>query len=186
MSFSILRELNSNSNFPQVKHMILVLRWCVLVLHFSLQEQFLWLTIDMTTWDFYFDYFLGAHNWIKLLSEIPIEQVVQDAGHSANEPGIAAGLVAANEKLKNIIKKGSWKKMCIKLPLRSTFLGTWIAINREGKQIRCWKELRNSVIHVLSAAVFFNGRMDFPSMSNLSFVFWIYGFTFGSVCEFEF
>lgn len=34
-------------------------------------------------------------------------QVVPDAGHSANEPGIAAELVAANEKLKNIIKNGS-------------------------------------------------------------------------------
>ncbi|KAI3722600.1 hypothetical protein L2E82_33641 [Cichorium intybus] len=31
-------------------------------------------------------------------------KVVPDAGHSANEPGIAAELVAANEKLKNIIK----------------------------------------------------------------------------------
>jgi hypothetical protein len=31
-------------------------------------------------------------------------QVVSDAGHSANEPGISAELVAANEKLKNIIK----------------------------------------------------------------------------------
>ncbi|XP_009764687.1 proline iminopeptidase [Nicotiana sylvestris] len=30
--------------------------------------------------------------------------VVPDAGHSANEPGIAAELVAANEKLKNILK----------------------------------------------------------------------------------
>jgi proline iminopeptidase len=30
--------------------------------------------------------------------------VVSDAGHSANEPGISAELVAANEKLKNIIK----------------------------------------------------------------------------------
>lgn len=29
-----------------------------------------------------------------------------DAGHSANETGIAAELVAANEKLKNIIKNG--------------------------------------------------------------------------------
>ncbi|KAJ9538044.1 hypothetical protein OSB04_030777 [Centaurea solstitialis] len=29
-------------------------------------------------------------------------KVVPDAGHSANEPGIAAELVAANEKLKNI------------------------------------------------------------------------------------
>ncbi|KAK7246666.1 hypothetical protein RIF29_41536 [Crotalaria pallida] len=31
-------------------------------------------------------------------------RVVPDAGHSANEPGVAAELVAANEKLKNIIK----------------------------------------------------------------------------------
>ncbi|GMQ01281.1 hypothetical protein CsSME_00047975 [Camellia sinensis var. sinensis] len=31
-------------------------------------------------------------------------KVVPNAGHSANEPGIAAELVAANEKLKNIIK----------------------------------------------------------------------------------
>ncbi|OWM63713.1 proline iminopeptidase isoform X1 [Punica granatum] len=31
-------------------------------------------------------------------------RVVQDAGHSANEPGIAAELVAANEKFKNAIK----------------------------------------------------------------------------------
>lgn len=31
-------------------------------------------------------------------------QVVADAGHSANEPGIAAELVAANEKLKNILR----------------------------------------------------------------------------------
>nr|KYP48476.1 Proline iminopeptidase [Cajanus cajan] len=31
-------------------------------------------------------------------------KVVPDAGHSANEPGITAELVAANEKLKNIIK----------------------------------------------------------------------------------
>ncbi|GKD92374.1 hypothetical protein Tco_1372211, partial [Tanacetum coccineum] len=31
--------------------------------------------------------------------------VIPDAGHSANEPGVAAELVAANEKLKNIIKK---------------------------------------------------------------------------------
>ncbi|CAL9022661.1 unnamed protein product [Prunus brigantina] len=35
-------------------------------------------------------------------------QVIQDAGHSANEPGIAAELVAANEKLKHI-KKGAWE-----------------------------------------------------------------------------
>ncbi|KAJ0078358.1 hypothetical protein Patl1_37258 [Pistacia atlantica] len=33
-------------------------------------------------------------------------KVVPDAGHSANEPGIAAELVAANENLKNIIKNG--------------------------------------------------------------------------------
>lgn len=32
-------------------------------------------------------------------------KVIPDAGHSANEPGIAAQLVAANEKLKSIIKK---------------------------------------------------------------------------------
>ncbi|XP_022762841.1 proline iminopeptidase-like isoform X3 [Durio zibethinus] len=32
-------------------------------------------------------------------------KVVSDAGHSANEPGIAAELVAANEKLKNLAKK---------------------------------------------------------------------------------
>lgn len=32
-------------------------------------------------------------------------KVVPDAGHSANEPGIAAELVAANERLKNILKK---------------------------------------------------------------------------------
>lgn len=32
-------------------------------------------------------------------------QVVSDAGHSANEPGIAAELVAANEKLKDLAKK---------------------------------------------------------------------------------
>ncbi|KAB1208302.1 Proline iminopeptidase [Morella rubra] len=32
-------------------------------------------------------------------------KVVPNAGHSANEPGIAAELVAANEKLKNVIKK---------------------------------------------------------------------------------
>ncbi|XP_017971953.1 PREDICTED: proline iminopeptidase isoform X2 [Theobroma cacao] len=31
-------------------------------------------------------------------------KVVSDAGHSANEPGIAAELVAANEKLKNLLK----------------------------------------------------------------------------------
>ncbi|GKV24277.1 hypothetical protein SLEP1_g33909 [Rubroshorea leprosula] len=31
--------------------------------------------------------------------------VVPDAGHSANEPGITAELVAANERLKNLIKK---------------------------------------------------------------------------------
>ncbi|KAE9599319.1 putative prolyl aminopeptidase [Lupinus albus] len=31
-------------------------------------------------------------------------RVVPDAGHSANEPGVAAELVAANEKLKNLIK----------------------------------------------------------------------------------
>ncbi|KAF9665884.1 hypothetical protein SADUNF_Sadunf16G0171300 [Salix dunnii] len=35
-----------------------------------------------------------------------LHSVVPDAGHSANEPGIAAELVAANEKLKNIIKNG--------------------------------------------------------------------------------
>ncbi|XP_039121782.1 proline iminopeptidase isoform X1 [Dioscorea cayenensis subsp. rotundata] len=33
-------------------------------------------------------------------------KVVPDAGHSANEVGIAAELVAANEKLKNILKSG--------------------------------------------------------------------------------
>ncbi|KAJ0009886.1 hypothetical protein Pint_33560 [Pistacia integerrima] len=33
-------------------------------------------------------------------------KVVPDAGHSANEPGIAAELVAANENLKNIVKNG--------------------------------------------------------------------------------
>lgn len=33
-----------------------------------------------------------------------MKQVVPDAGHSANEPGIASELVAANERLKNIIK----------------------------------------------------------------------------------
>jgi len=39
------------------------------------------------------------------------QQVVPDAGHSANEPGIAAELVAANERLKNIIKNGLWKDL---------------------------------------------------------------------------
>lgn len=34
-----------------------------------------------------------------------MKQVVPDAGHSANEIGIAAELVAANEKLKNIMSK---------------------------------------------------------------------------------
>lgn len=34
-----------------------------------------------------------------------IEQVVADAGHSANEPGITAELVAANERLKYIHQK---------------------------------------------------------------------------------
>lgn len=34
----------------------------------------------------------------------PCTQIVADAGHSANEPGTAAELVAANEKLKSIIK----------------------------------------------------------------------------------
>lgn len=42
-------------------------------------------------------------NMVKLLNHT-MKQVVPDAGHSANEPGIAAELVAANEKLKNIIK----------------------------------------------------------------------------------
>uniref|UniRef100_A0A9I9DHI4 Proline iminopeptidase n=1 Tax=Cucumis melo TaxID=3656 RepID=A0A9I9DHI4_CUCME len=32
-------------------------------------------------------------------------KIISDAGHSANEPGIAAELVAANEKLKNILQK---------------------------------------------------------------------------------
>lgn len=32
-------------------------------------------------------------------------QIISDAGHSANEPGIAAELVAANEKLKKILQK---------------------------------------------------------------------------------
>ncbi|PON83385.1 Proline iminopeptidase [Trema orientale] len=36
-------------------------------------------------------------------------KVVQDAGHAANEPGVAAELVAANEKLKNVIKGGGQK-----------------------------------------------------------------------------
>lgn len=40
---------------------------------------------------------------VKLLNH-SMKQVVPDAGHSANEPGITAELVAANEKLKNIIK----------------------------------------------------------------------------------
>jgi len=31
---------------------------------------------------------------------------VPDAGHSANEAGIAAELVAANEKFKNLLKTG--------------------------------------------------------------------------------
>lgn len=44
--------------------------------------------------------------WAKLLNPTVYQQVVADAGHSANEPGIAAELVAANEKLKNIIKNG--------------------------------------------------------------------------------
>lgn len=35
-----------------------------------------------------------------------IKQIVTDAGHSANEPGIAAELVAGNEKLKNVLKNG--------------------------------------------------------------------------------
>lgn len=38
------------------------------------------------------------------------QQIVADAGHSANEPGTAAELVAANEKIKNSIKnKGLWE-----------------------------------------------------------------------------
>lgn len=41
----------------------------------------------------------------KSLGSYAVKQVVADAGHSANEPGIAAELVAANEKLKSIIKK---------------------------------------------------------------------------------
>jgi proline iminopeptidase len=32
-------------------------------------------------------------------------QVVPDGGHSANEVGIAAELVAANERLKDMMKK---------------------------------------------------------------------------------
>ncbi|OIW13651.1 hypothetical protein TanjilG_07993 [Lupinus angustifolius] len=40
---------------------------------------------------------------VKLLNQT-MKQVVPDAGHSANEPGVAAELVAANEKLKNLIK----------------------------------------------------------------------------------
>ncbi|XP_022984887.1 proline iminopeptidase [Cucurbita maxima] len=32
-------------------------------------------------------------------------KIIPDAGHSANEPGVAAELVAANEKLKNILQK---------------------------------------------------------------------------------
>ncbi|XP_008793050.2 proline iminopeptidase [Phoenix dactylifera] len=36
-------------------------------------------------------------------------KVVPDAGHSANEAGIAAELVAANEKFKNILKTGGFK-----------------------------------------------------------------------------
>ncbi|TQE02410.1 hypothetical protein C1H46_011935 [Malus baccata] len=35
-------------------------------------------------------------------------KVIPDAGHSANQPGIAAELVAATEKLKHI-KKGQWE-----------------------------------------------------------------------------
>ncbi|XP_074584297.1 proline iminopeptidase [Curcuma longa] len=34
-------------------------------------------------------------------------KVIPDAGHSANEPGIAAALVAANEKFKNLIRSGA-------------------------------------------------------------------------------
>lgn len=43
------------------------------------------------------------HSMVKLMYHT-MKQVVPDAGHSANEPGITAELVAANEKLKNIIK----------------------------------------------------------------------------------
>lgn len=35
------------------------------------------------------------------------KQVIPDAGHSANEPGIAAALVAANEKFKTLIRSGA-------------------------------------------------------------------------------
>jgi hypothetical protein len=42
-------------------------------------------------------------------------QVVPDAGHSANEVGIAAELVAANERLKDMMKKWtSYKETILK------------------------------------------------------------------------
>lgn len=42
---------------------------------------------------------------VKSLEFVGVQQVVPDAGHSANEPGITAELVAGNEKLKNIIQR---------------------------------------------------------------------------------
>ena len=51
--------------------------------------------------DYSYDIYIPLHDGqITLCSG----QVVSDAGHSANEPGIAAELVAANEKLKNLAK----------------------------------------------------------------------------------
>ncbi|RWW58170.1 hypothetical protein BHE74_00034990 [Ensete ventricosum] len=35
------------------------------------------------------------------------KQVIPDAGHSANEPGIAAALVATNEKFKSLLRSGT-------------------------------------------------------------------------------
>lgn len=43
------------------------------------------------------------HSMVQLLNHSMMEQVVADAGHSANEPGTSAELVAANEKLKYLM-----------------------------------------------------------------------------------
>ncbi|KAI6697842.1 hypothetical protein NL676_017961 [Syzygium grande] len=52
--------------------------------------------------------FTIPHCIARYTSQVPKQnvqdQVIPIAGHSVNEPGIAAGLVAANEKLKNIVK----------------------------------------------------------------------------------
>ena len=85
--------------FAEITFSITRVKWK----HGVLNSSNVMLSRSMSAWIAHIEY---HHIWSIYLSYCITLQVVADAGHSANEPGIAAELVVANEKLKNIIKNG--------------------------------------------------------------------------------